>query len=259
MFEPLESRLLLSVLAKGTLKITGTNRADTINVSQRKANVIVQINGHQERFKLKSVKHISISGGKGNDDIETSGKLPGMLISGGSGNDRIVGANSADTIHGDGGKDLIYGMAGNDQIFGDAADDAVAGGDGNDIISGGIGNDSMTGEGGNDIVHGDDGNDWLSAGNECQWGTEHQIHTCFVIPADSDDDQLFGDAGSDHLFASKGIDNVNGGHGDDFFIIENNLPDLVAIVDGGAGTDTVGRIGSGTQVTSVEVFTQAGP
>src|SRR5947207_1826295 len=120
MFEPLESRLLLSVLAKGTLKITGTNRADTINVSQRKAN---------------------------------------------------------------------------------------------DISSGGIGNDSMTGEGGNDIVHGDDGNDWLSAGNECQWGTEHQIHTCFVIPADSDDDQLFGDAGSDHLFASKGIDTVNGGDG----------------------------------------------
>src|SRR4051794_29410753 len=121
MFEPLESRLLLSVLVKGTLKITGTSRADFINVSQRKATLVVQIGGKQEKFKLKSVKHIQISGGKGNDDIQTSGRLPGMSISAGSGNDTVVGSNGADTIHGDGGKDLIYGMGGNDSLFGDSA------------------------------------------------------------------------------------------------------------------------------------------
>src|SRR2546426_1558591 len=101
MFEQLEDRLLLSTLKGGVLKITGTSRADTINVSQRKANIVVQMNGRQERFKLRSVKQIRISGGKGNDDIETVGKLPGMSISGGAGNDRVVGADRADTIHGD--------------------------------------------------------------------------------------------------------------------------------------------------------------
>jgi Ca2+-binding RTX toxin-like protein len=259
MFEPLESRLLLSTLTKGVLKITGTNRAETINISQRKANVIVQMNGKTEHFKLRSVKQIIISALKGNDDIEAAGKLPAMSMSGGAGNDTIVGANGADTIHGDAGKDLIYGLGGNDQIFGDASNDAIAGGDGNDVISGGLGNDRITAEGGNDIVHGDIGDDWLTAGNECLWGTEHEIHTCYAIPTGSDDDQLFGDAGSDHLYASKGMDTVSGGDGDDFFMIENNPPALAAIVDGGAGSDTIGKTGSGTQVSNVEIFTQDGP
>jgi Ca2+-binding RTX toxin-like protein len=259
MFEPLEDRLLLSTLKGGILKITGSNRADAINVSQRKANIIVQINGKQERFKLHSVKQIQISGGKGNDDIESVGKLPGMSISGGAGNDTVVGASGRDTIHSDSGKDLIYGLGGNDLIFGDGSNDAIAGGDGNDIINGGDGNDSMTGENGNDTIHGDDGDDWISAGNECLWGTEHQIHTCYSIPDGSDDDVLFGDAGNDHLFASKGMDTVSGGEGDDFFIIENNPPALTAVVDGGNGNDTIGKTGSGTQVSNVEIFTQDGP
>ena len=250
---------MLSTLKGGILNITGTNRSETIRVEQRKAYVFVQMNGKQEKFKLRSVKQILISGLKGNDDIETSGKLPAMKISGGAGNDTIVAATGADTIHGDAGKDLIYGMGGNDQIFGDASNDAISGGDGNDQISGGIGNDSLTGDGGSDIVHGDDGDDWVTGGNECPWGTEHEIHFCNPIPAGSDDDQLFGDAGSDHVFATKGLDTVSGGDGNDFFIIENIRPDLAAIVDGGAGSDTVGKTGSGTQVTNVEIFTQDGP
>jgi Ca2+-binding RTX toxin-like protein len=259
MFEQLEQRLLLSTLKGGILKITGTNRSETINVSQRKTYIFVQMNGKQEKFKLRSIKQVLISGGKGNDDIETAGKLPGMNISGGAGNDTIVGASGADVIHGDAGKDLIYGLGGNDQLFGDVANDAIAGGDGNDIIDGGIGNDSMTGEGGNDTVHGSDGDDWISAGNECLWGTEHEIHTCFAIAAGSDDDLLYGDAGNDHLFASKGMDTVSGGEGDDFFIIENNPPALAAVIDGGNGKDTIGKTGSGTQVSNVEIFTQDGP
>ena len=259
MFEQLEQRLLLSTLKSGVLRIVGTNRSETINVSQRKSYVFVQMNGKSERFKLRSVKKISINALKGNDDIEAVGKLPGMNISGGAGNDTIVAADGADTIHGDAGKDLIYGMGGNDQIFGDTSNDAIAGGDGNDLIWGGIGNDSMTGEGGNDVVHGDDGDDWISAGNECPWGTEHQIHYCNPIPDGSDDDMLFGDAGNDHLFASKGLDTVSGGAGDDFFIIENIPPELAAVVDGGDGKDTIGKIGSGTQVSNVEIFTQEGP
>lgn len=259
MFESLESRFLLSVLKGGILKIAGGNRADNINVSQRKANILIQINGKQEQFKAKSVKQIQISGGKGNDDIETVGKLPGMIIGGGAGNDTIVAANRPDTIHGDAGNDVIYGLGGDDQIFGDAGNDAIAGGDGNDVISGGLGADSITGENGNDTIHGDDGNDWISAGNECLWGTEHEVHTCFAIPDGTDDDMIFGDAGNDHLFASKGMDTVAGGDGDDSFIIENNPPALAAVIDGGAGKDTIGKTGSGTQVSNVEIFTQDGP
>ena len=254
MFETLESRMLLSVLAKGVLKITGSGRADAINVSQRKANIIVQINGRQEHFKLKSVRQIQISGGKGNDDIETVGKLPGMSISGGPGNDRVVGADRPDTIHGDAGKDTLYGLGGNDIIFGDAGNDQIAGGEGGDAIDGGLGNDSMTGDNGNDTIHGADGDDWIAGGNECQAGTEHEIHTCGPIAAGTDDDQIFGDGGADHLYASKGLDTLNGGDGDDFFVIQNIPPALAAVVDGGAGNDTIGKKGPDTQVSNVEVF-----
>src|ERR1044072_4109190 len=131
MFEYLEFRVLLSALTKGVLKITGTNRSETIRVEQRKAYVFVNMNGKQEKFKLRSVKQILVSALKGNDDIEASGKLPAMKISGGVGNDTIVAATGTDIIHGDSGKDLIYGMGGNDQIFGDSSNDAISGGDGN--------------------------------------------------------------------------------------------------------------------------------
>src|SRR4051812_18402622 len=128
MIEQLEDRVLLSTLKGGILRITGTNRSETINVSQRKAYVFVQMNGKQEKFKLRSVKQILISGLKGNDDIETTGKLAGMTISGGVGNATIVAAAGKDNIHGDAGNDLIYGMGGDDQIFGDAGKDQIAGG-----------------------------------------------------------------------------------------------------------------------------------
>jgi Ca2+-binding RTX toxin-like protein len=254
MIETLESRVLLSVLSKGVLKITGTNRADYISVSQRKAAVFVSISGRQEHFKLKFVKQIQISGLKGNDDIQTSGKLPGMSISGGLGNDTVVGADRPDTIHGNEGKDLIYGLGGNDQIFADAANDMVSGGEGNDLIDGGSGNDSMTGDNGNDVIHGGDGDDWISAGNECQWGTEHAIHTCGPTAAGTDDDLILGEGGSDHLYASKGMDTLNGADGDDFFVIQNIAPELAAVVDGGEGNDVIGKKGSGTVVSNVEVF-----
>jgi len=151
-------------------------------------------------------------------------------------------------------KDLLYGLGGNDLIFGDGSNDQMAGGAGADLMDGGAGNDSMMGEDGNDVVHGGDGDDWISVGTECQWGSEHEIHTCGPIAAGTDDDQAFGDGGNDHLFASKGMDTLSGGDGDDFFEIKNILPELKAVVDGGEGNDVIGRKGSGTVVSNVEVF-----
>jgi len=67
---------LLPLSPKAFSKSPAPTARRPINVSQRKAYVFVQMNGKQEKFKLRSVKQIVISGRNGNDDIETIGKLP---------------------------------------------------------------------------------------------------------------------------------------------------------------------------------------
>ena len=65
----------------------------------------------------------------------------GVVISGGSGDDRLIGNANDDTISGGAGDDDLIGGAGNDDIVG---------GDGADNITGGIASDNLTGGGGSD-------------------------------------------------------------------------------------------------------------
>ena len=101
-------------------------------------------------------------------------------LTGGSGNDSLVGSTHADNIlRGEGGNDTIvtnlgdtaYGGAGDDSILGSAetgssARDYLDGGDGNDIIVARGGTDTVLGGAGNDTVIGGiaDGSDSLNGG-----------------------------------------------------------------------------------------------
>lgn len=69
----------------------------------------------------------------------TSTKNKGLTITGGKGNDVIIGTDFADTIKGGDDNDILTGGAGNDKLYGGAGDD---------IIYGGLGNDLFYGEGG---------------------------------------------------------------------------------------------------------------
>ncbi|MCW9046601.1 MAG: type I secretion C-terminal target domain-containing protein, partial [Gammaproteobacteria bacterium] len=83
--------------------------------------------------------------------------VDGSLVSGGEGDDVLIG-NTSD--------ELLLGGEGNDLLLGGAGDDSLFGGSGVDILNGGSGNDSLTGGDGRDTfvwTSGDEGTAALPA------------------------------------------------------------------------------------------------
>jgi hypothetical protein len=87
-------------------------------------------------------------------------------ISGGDGDNHLVGTAGKDTISGAGGNDDIYGRGDDDRLFGDAGNDDVFGGKGNDNLQSGLGKDDLSGQRGSDFVNAIDGqaNDTVDCG-----------------------------------------------------------------------------------------------
>lgn len=128
---------------------------DTVDYSSRTGDLIVTI-------------------GNGSSDDGESG-LPGEQdnvnatvenVTGGSGNDTLIGGTGAnvlrggpgnDTLQGDAGNDKLYGDAGDDTLQGDAGNDKLYGADGSDVLDGGADLDSYTAGAGNDFLYNDDG------------------------------------------------------------------------------------------------------
>lgn len=172
-------------------------------------------------------------------------------INGTSGNDHLVGFDTADTINGFGGDDILQGRGG---------DDTLNGGDDDDILDGDGGADSMTGGAGNDsyrVDHAGDhveessaagGHDTVTSsisftlpiffedlrliGSAALNGTGNAGANAITGNADSNrltgldgNDQLRGDRGNDVLIGGAGGDMLNGGPGDDR-------------MEGGSGNDT---------------------
>ncbi|WP_177413993.1 calcium-binding protein [Pseudomonas tructae] len=64
--------------------------------------------------------------------------------------DELFGDEQNNTLSGGGGDDLLVGLAGDDQLFGGAGNDRLVGGAGADRLEGGQGNDRLEGGGGAD-------------------------------------------------------------------------------------------------------------
>lgn len=148
-----------------------------------------------------------VSGGRGNDsliwtgntalDVDldwiTNGSVPvGPYVqdienvTGGGGNDQILGTATGNRLDGGDGADLLDGRGSNDILYGGDGDDVVLGGTGDDHVDGGNGADTLEGGDGNDIVLGGAG-----------------------------DDVIRGGAGDDYILAGAGADHINGGAGND--------------------------------------------
>ena len=76
------------------------------------------------------------------DDVDDGNPPPPPIITGTSGNDRLVGTTGEDHIAGAYGNDLLIGKGGDDILDGGAGNDTLAGGPGDDWLSGGIGDDT---------------------------------------------------------------------------------------------------------------------
>lgn len=157
------------------------------------------------------------------DDLILGDERPNSL-SGGVGEDTLLGYGEADFLSGNPGQDLIYGFLGNDLIYGGSDEDWVRGGKDNDLIFGGLGNDTLSGDLGNDTVLGEAGND--------------------LLVGHAGDDLLSGGSGNDNLYGGEGKDLIHGGQGDDL-VDGANGDDLVTgnlgndTLNGGVGTDSL--------------------
>jgi len=143
--DTLDGGLGLDVLIGGA----GT---DTVDYSSRTGDLNVTIgNGFADDGELFEFDRVDIT-------VES--------VTGGSGNDTLVGSTSANTLRGGAGNDNLQGGDGNDKLYGDAGDDTLigdAGADnlygsgGADVLDGGADADVYTAGAGNDFLYNDDG------------------------------------------------------------------------------------------------------
>lgn len=99
----------------------------------------------------------------------TAGVAAAKVISGTTGDDKLVGTNRADTLRGFDGDDRLYGRGGDDTLKGYIGDDfPLRGAKGDDTIVGGLGADRSYGQGGSDTIRtvGDAQRDYISCGED---------------------------------------------------------------------------------------------
>ncbi|WP_415896380.1 calcium-binding protein [Neptuniibacter sp. QD57_21] len=180
-------------------------------------------------------------------------------LSGGAGNDLLVGDQATNGIAGGEGDDTIYGGGGRDFIHADSG--AVAyDGDwlvedingytlrtqgswnvvqyGNDTIFAGSGDDFVSGQGGDDFINGGEGNDEL-LGDDLITTASGNI----VEGSAHGEDYIVGGAGDDSIYGGGRADTLEGGEGDDFIAGDSKSVDEVFHADdwvfGGDGSDTI--------------------
>lgn len=111
---------------------------------------------------LSSVERLSFTLGNGGNSVDASASPIGIVVTGGTGQDGVVGSAFNDTISLGAGNDGTFAGAGNDTINGGDGDDIIYGEAGADIINGDAGNDMLGGSTGNDVINGGAGADAMS-------------------------------------------------------------------------------------------------
>jgi|GEM_PF-2671248 len=196
-----------------------------------------------------------------------------LALSGGPGNDTLIGGSKADTLSGDEGNDALAGGGGNDTLSGQDGDDTLIGGLGDDSLDGSDGSDTvqeiganltltdsrLTGSGTDRLIGiekasltGTTGNNRLDAsgfvgavtlkglaGNDTLLGSQSND----LLVGGEGDDSLSGNGGNDTLTGGKGKDSLNGGDGNDAIRGDDGNDSLL----GGLGNDTLlGGVGNDT-------------
>ena len=171
-----------------------------------------------------------LTGGDGNDDI--LGLLGSDIMSGGAGNDVMQGGGGDDVMAGNEGNDFLQGRGQNDTVQGFSGTDWVDGNDGDDFVRGGSGDDVVIGGEGSDEIYGRNDNDILIGGEftsdplttEQLGALRDGASIVDIIPDsttladDGDADTLDGGNGDDVLLFGAG-DLAIGGAGDDIFTV----------------------------------------
>jgi Ca2+-binding RTX toxin-like protein len=170
--EELERRSLYSAaLHNSTLTVTAGNAASTITVAMDPANpreLAVTVNGVVNLYNRKQIRQIVILGGPGNDTLrvdDSNGNVTvPVTLSGGAGNDTIVGGSMDALLQGGNGNDVLTAGSGQQTLDGGNGDDRLMGGSSHDLLEGGNGDDLLRAGRGSSQLYGDAGNDTLLGG-----------------------------------------------------------------------------------------------
>jgi Ca2+-binding RTX toxin-like protein len=204
---------------------------DTVRYNARTTPVTVTLDGTANDGapgEKDNIGNVNVAGGSAADHLTDPNSALSLQMSGGSGDDTLVG-------------NRLLGGHGNDTLTHLSSADigVMLGGDGNDTLTdkgairgtfmdGEAGADTLLGGPSGDNLLGGDGNDRLFGGNG--------------------DDSLFGDAGSDQLVGLFGNDQLSGGTGNDTLVatIERDGSDNLS---GGDGIDTADYSGRNNLAT----------
>ena len=224
-----------AIVGNGTLLINGTDAANRITVTQRRTNLVVNVDGEIKSYRARSVRRITITGLGGDDYIFVSGGIYSSAnIDGGDGNDTLVGDYGNDTLLGGAGDDVLTGHGGNDRLVGGA---------GNDILHGHAGNDWLVSDAGSDVLVGGLGTDTVDYSartaaltvrldNRANDGEAGETGNVF-----NDIERIVGGSGNDLLVGNRRNNVIYGGEGDDSLYGGFGRDRLIP----GAGTNIVGR------------------
>jgi Ca2+-binding RTX toxin-like protein len=227
-----------------TLNIIGTATANTLDViwngssltnfeggSLTSVEAVVNLGGGTDTLTYAgSTSPVSVNLAAGSASGFSS--IAGVeSVTGGSGNDTLVGNSAANTLSGGAGNDSLTGT-GNDALIGGAGDDTYNAVFGDAITeAAGAGIDTVfTSSATFTLANNVDNLTFTGAGGFTGTGNAQDN----VITGGAGSDILSGAGGSDQLIGGGGGDNLSGGGGND--VLTGGLGN--DIMDGGAGTDT---------------------
>jgi Ca2+-binding RTX toxin-like protein len=142
--------------------ITGTN-AGTLNAKGSFTSVEnLTGNTRNDTFRLNNAKGVTgvLNAGAGSDTLDYSGYLTAVTANLGTGAATNIksgttgGIRSFENVTGGAGNDLLVGNHLNNTLLGNAGNDVLLGGLGNDVLKGGTGRDLLVGGSGTDTLDG---------------------------------------------------------------------------------------------------------
>jgi Ca2+-binding RTX toxin-like protein len=148
-------------------------------------------------------------------------------VTGGDGNDRLIGNAAVNTLVGGLGNDALEGREREDTLLGGVGDDNLQGGDGGDIMVGGVGADVTVGGSGVDTV---------------SYGDRLSVAVKVTLDGQANDGESNGAEGDNA--GGNGVENIIGGAGSDT-LTGNGLANVIF---GGAGNDLLKGLGGADRV-----------
>ncbi len=210
-------------------------------------------------MRLSGIASAILSGGAGNETLDSTGFSGTAWLYGGSGNDTLLAGSGNDYLDGGTGNDCLVGGAGidilngatgsGDTLIAGSGDTTIYGSPFADVIDAAAGNDLIYGGGGNDNITGGSGNDTIVGGTGAA--------------------TIYGGTGTDLIFdGGSGVIHANGQSGGTATAVDtiygSGQDDIIAgagndIIYNQGGTNTITGATAGTQVYTVAAGTVALP